>query len=66
MPTPRQLVRICRIFKTDNAPPFIYVASNLGKQIGFAGFSLCLFKQVEVTKTKIQPSIDIATKAFLD
>jgi hypothetical protein len=49
-----------------DTPPFIYVASNLGKQISFAGFSLCLFEHVEVTKTKIQPSIDIATKAFLD
>jgi hypothetical protein len=47
MPTPRQLVRICRM-QTDNAPQFIYVASNLGKQIGFAGFSLCLFEHVVI------------------
>ena len=33
--TPRQLVCLCRIYKTDNTPPFIYVASNLGKLSGF-------------------------------
>jgi hypothetical protein len=50
--------------QADKTPQFIYVASNLGKPIGFAGFSLCLFKQVGDAKTPIQPSIDIATKAF--